>query len=61
MKTEKRVRSMCGFVGCLCENPREFSETEKHQFENMNTMIFHRGQMTKDIFVMNMYNLASAV
>ncbi|MBL2346565.1 asparagine synthetase B, partial [Klebsiella pneumoniae] len=34
---------MCGFVGCLCENPREFSETEKHQFENMNTMIFHRG------------------
>ena len=52
---------MCGFVGCLCENPREFSETEKHQFENMNTMIFHRAiQMTKDIFVMNMYNLASA-
>ncbi|MCA1042847.1 asparagine synthase (glutamine-hydrolyzing) [Bacillus toyonensis] len=34
---------MCGFVGCLCENPRGFSETEKHQFENMNTMIFHRG------------------
>lgn len=53
---------MCGFVGCLCENPREFSETEKHQFENMNTIIFHRAiQMTKGIFVMSMYNLASAV
>ncbi|MFD3450062.1 asparagine synthase (glutamine-hydrolyzing) [Microbacteriaceae bacterium 4G12] len=34
---------MCGFVGCLYEKPRELSTEEIGQFENMNTIIFHRG------------------
>jgi asparagine synthase (glutamine-hydrolysing) len=34
---------MCGFVGCLCEKPKKLSAEEMKQFENMNTIIFHRG------------------
>ncbi|MFX3630007.1 MAG: asparagine synthase (glutamine-hydrolyzing) [Ectobacillus sp.] len=34
---------MCGFVGCLCEKPKELSTEEIQQFENMNNIIFHRG------------------
>lgn len=34
---------MCGFVGCLHENSREFSTKEMMQFKGMNSMIHHRG------------------
>ncbi|MFP3123144.1 asparagine synthase (glutamine-hydrolyzing) [Ectobacillus funiculus] len=34
---------MCGFVGCLYEKPKALSNEEITQFENMNTIIYHRG------------------
>ena len=34
---------MCGYVGCLYDTAREYSEIEKLQFENMTNIQYHRG------------------
>ncbi|PGM57159.1 asparagine synthase (glutamine-hydrolyzing) [Bacillus cereus] len=34
---------MCGYVGCLYNTAKRFSETEKIQFENMTNLLYHRG------------------
>ncbi|WP_459499945.1 asparagine synthase (glutamine-hydrolyzing) [Bacillus sp. C1] len=34
---------MCGYVGCLYNTARDYSETEKIQFENMTNLLYHRG------------------
>ena len=52
---------MCGFVGCLCENPREFQKQKNINLKNMNTMIFHRGPDDEGYFRDEHVHLASAV
>ncbi|WP_267414166.1 asparagine synthase (glutamine-hydrolyzing) [Bacillus sp. GC_Bacil_1] len=34
---------MCGYVGCLYNTAKRYSETEKIQFENMTNLLYHRG------------------
>ncbi|WP_066057547.1 asparagine synthase (glutamine-hydrolyzing) [Robertmurraya korlensis] len=34
---------MCGFIGCVHDKSQVFSDGQKQQFENMNTLITHRG------------------
>ncbi len=34
---------MCGYVGCLYNAAKRYSETEKIQFENMTNLLYHRG------------------
>lgn len=34
---------MCGFIGCVHDKSQVFSDGQKQQFENMNTVITHRG------------------
>ncbi|TQR42559.1 asparagine synthase (glutamine-hydrolyzing) [Paenibacillus popilliae] len=34
---------MCGYVGCLYNTAKRYSETEKKQFENMTNLLYHRG------------------
>ncbi|ASJ51569.1 asparagine synthase (glutamine-hydrolyzing) [Bacillus cereus] len=34
---------MCGYVGCLYNTAKRYSETEKIKFENMTNLLYHRG------------------
>lgn len=34
---------MCGYVGCLYNTAKRYSETEKIQFGNMTNLLYHRG------------------
>jgi len=34
---------MCGFIGCVHDKSQVFGDVEKQEFENMNTVITHRG------------------
>ncbi|WP_270344331.1 asparagine synthase (glutamine-hydrolyzing) [Bacillus mobilis] len=34
---------MCGYVGCLYNTAKRYSETEKIQFKNMTNLLYHRG------------------
>ncbi|OCA91450.1 asparagine synthase (glutamine-hydrolyzing) [Bacillus sp. FJAT-27225] len=34
---------MCGFIGCVHEQPQNYSNEEKQLFKNMNNIITHRG------------------
>ncbi|PFO72043.1 asparagine synthase (glutamine-hydrolyzing) [Bacillus cereus] len=41
---------MCGYVGCLYNTAKRYSETEKIQFENMTNLLYHRGPDDKGYF-----------
>jgi len=34
---------MCGYVGCIYDNPRKYTEIQKLKFESMTNMQYHRG------------------
>ncbi|AKR36052.1 Asparagine synthetase [Bacillus thuringiensis serovar indiana] len=36
-------KKMCGYVGCLYNTAKRYSETEKIKFENMTNLLYHRG------------------
>ena len=40
---EKVTYIMCGFIGCVHENAQNYSTEDKQLFQNMNTLITHRG------------------
>lgn len=39
----KAGKKMCGYVGCMYNTARIYSESEIKQFENMTSLLYHRG------------------
>lgn len=46
----KAGKKMCGYVGCMYNTVRDYSECEIKQFENMTKLLYHRGPNAEGYF-----------